>query len=102
MIEIFPIKFEAYNEFGQLFKVEQFDEQSAKIEITEVVSASEWPEISAKIHDCLKQMKYGNTDKLIDAARKTLLDNPHLDDGDQCTLLDLKKSVMLIDPDFEI
>ena len=38
--------------------------------------------------------------KLLEAAKKTLMENLHLCDGDNCTLYDLKTAVLSIDGNF--
>lgn len=58
MIDTYPTKFEAYQD-GDLpvFKVEAFDEFSAQITISSVVSLAEWDEIAPLIRKCLVDMK---------------------------------------------
>ena len=65
MIEVYPTKFEAYQD-GDLavFRVEAFDEFSAQITISSVVSLTEWDEISPLIRQCLVDMQFdGDNDK---------------------------------------
>lgn len=58
MIDVYPTKFEAYQD-GDLavFKVEAFDECSAQITISSVISLTEWDEIAPLIRQCLVDMK---------------------------------------------
>jgi hypothetical protein len=63
-------------------------------------------EIAATIIDTVQLAQHaGNvamaTGKLLSAARNTLMENLHLTDGDDCTLLELRDAVAAIDPEWE-
>lgn len=58
MIDVYPTTFEAYQDHDlAVFKVEAFDEFSAQITISSVVSLAEWDEIAPLIRQCLVDMK---------------------------------------------
>lgn len=56
-LQVYPTKFEAYDEDLPVFTVEAYDDCSANVNITACVNATEWPAISASIHEALKAMK---------------------------------------------
>lgn len=58
MIDVYPTTFEAYQDHDlAVFKVEAFDECSAQITISSVISLEEWDEIAPLIRQCLVDMK---------------------------------------------
>lgn len=58
MIDVYPTTFEAYQDGDiAVFKVEAFDECSAQITISSIVSVTEWDEIAPMIRQCLVDMK---------------------------------------------
>ena len=56
-VEIYPSKFEAYQDGFGIFNITGIDESTAKIEITSPMNVELWDEIATKIRDCLLQMK---------------------------------------------
>jgi len=60
-------------------------------------------EAMMQLIDATEQRISGPTDSglLLSAAKKTLNDNLHLCDGDDCTLKDLRDAVAAIDPEWE-
>jgi len=56
-MEVYPVKFEAYDCDMGVFQVEQFDEGAATVKISSVVNVALWDEISVKIRECLVAMK---------------------------------------------
>ena len=56
-MEIYPVKLEIYDEDLPAAKVETFDNCAAHIEVTMLVSAASWKELSNKIHEALLMMK---------------------------------------------
>lgn len=65
-MNVYPVTFEAYeNEDGDVgdlvFKVSTEDSSTASVSINTVVDVARWDEISAKVRECLVQMKLGET-----------------------------------------
>lgn len=56
-MELYPVKFEIYEDDLPVATVEAFDESCANIKVTATTNATEWPKISEKIHEALKLMK---------------------------------------------
>ena len=56
-MNVYPVKFEAYDDTEPLFKVEMFDEDGATVTISSVITVELWNEISPKILECLLAMK---------------------------------------------
>ena len=56
-IEVYPVKFEAYEAGCDLFTVETFDTHTATVSISAGVNHKDWPAISDKIMECLIAMK---------------------------------------------
>lgn len=55
-MDIFPVKFGAYEGSELVFTVESFDESCATVNIATIVCQKSWPEISAEIMKCLVAM----------------------------------------------
>ena len=65
-MNVYPVTFEAIeNEYGDqgdlVFKVEAQDSGCATVSIETSVDVAKWDEISAKVRECLVQMKLGET-----------------------------------------
>ena len=58
-IEAYPVKFEIMDEGECLAKVETFDVSAATVKIDTCVDDKSWPELSAKIQECLVLMRLG-------------------------------------------
>ena len=58
-IEAFPVKFEIFEEGEILASVETQGEGAAAVTIKAWVDAKSWPELSAKIQECLVLMRLG-------------------------------------------
>ena len=56
-MEIYPVKLEIYDEDMPAAKIETFDNCEAHIEVTMLVNATTWKELSEKIHEALISMK---------------------------------------------
>lgn len=56
-IKVYPTTFEAYDEDMQVFKVEVFDENYAKVTINDLMNVNIWDEVSPLIRQCLVDMK---------------------------------------------
>lgn len=63
-MEIYPVKLEIYDEDMQAAKIETFDCCAAHIEVTMLVNAASWKELSEKIHEALISMKLEGDGKL--------------------------------------
>lgn len=58
MIDVIPVKFEAYDDMNDgVFQVEAFDEAAATVTISTVVTVALWDEIAPLIRQCLLDMK---------------------------------------------
>lgn len=55
-LESWPTEFECSDECGDVFKLSAFDEHTATIEISTVISKESWPVISNEIQRCLNEM----------------------------------------------
>lgn len=56
-MKLYPTKFECVNEDLPIFKIEAFDECSAKVSMAHITNAAEWLEVSAKVLEALKAME---------------------------------------------
>lgn len=63
-MEIYPVKIEIYDDDLPAAKVETFDNCDAHIEVTMLVTAASWKELSEKIHEALISMKLEGDGKL--------------------------------------
>lgn len=54
-----PVKFEIYDDTTEALAatVECFDEGAAKVEIKTIVNATDWGDLSGRIHEALSAMK---------------------------------------------
>lgn len=57
MIEVIVTKVVAYQHGERVFTVECFDDETAKIDIREVINVARWDEIAPLIRQCLVDMK---------------------------------------------
>ena len=57
MMEVYPVKFEAYDGTEPLFKVEMFDGDCATVTISSVMTVELWDDVAPKIRECLVAMK---------------------------------------------
>ena len=58
MIDVYPTKFEAYDNDDGMFKVSMFDSGGAEIKIDTVCNVKLWDEISPLIRQCLVDMQF--------------------------------------------
>jgi hypothetical protein len=57
-VKAFPTKFEIYDDIKEaMASVEAQDECCAKVKIDALVSAKDWPDLSARIQECLVAME---------------------------------------------
>lgn len=56
-MDVYPVKFEAYECGDPVFKVSAFDECTANVEISIPVNVESWKEVSAEIEKCLQAMR---------------------------------------------
>lgn len=59
-MKLYPVKFECLDETGEVvFTLKCFDDMLSELEMRQAISSDSWLEISALIHDGLKQMHNG-------------------------------------------
>lgn len=60
-LKIYPVKFEAYQDGEQLFKVEAFDSSTATVSVDSLMTVELWDEVAAKVRECIVAMELDTT-----------------------------------------